>query len=193
MVRVVDLLTVPSEAVIVTELLPAEGLVVTVKVPEVLPARIVIEAGTVAMDVLLLVSMTVVPPTGAGPESVTVPVEEEPASTAVGDKVREVRAGGLTSKVVLIVTVPSDALIVAVTGPATGVVPMLKFADIDPERTVTDAGTEAQAWSLVRLIDVPVEGAGAFKATLPKAAAPPVTVVGEMLNELSAGGPLGGL
>src|SRR5437016_2439176 len=146
MLRLADLLTVPNEAVMVTELLPAEALVVIVKLTEVLPAGTVTDAGTDASEGLLLVSLTEVPPVGAGPESVTVPVEGAPASTVVGIKVREAKAGELTRSVVLMVTVPSEAPIVAVTGAATGVVLTLKLAAIDPEGTVTEGGTVAQVW-----------------------------------------------
>ena len=138
------MLTVPNVAVIVTELLPADALVVIVNATAVAPGETVTDDGTVVIEGLLLVSLTTVPGLGAGPDSVTVPVTDEPASTVVGDRVSDVNAGGFTLKEVLIVTVPSEAVIVAVTGDATGVVPILKFADIDPPTTTTEAGTVAQ-------------------------------------------------
>lgn len=49
--------------------------VVIVNVPVVVPARIVVVAGTVAADVLLDVKLTVRPPTGAAELMVNVPVE----------------------------------------------------------------------------------------------------------------------
>jgi hypothetical protein len=57
--------------------------VVTEKVAVVDPAPIVTFAGTVATP-LLLDSVTTIPPAGAAPDSVTVPVAEVPPVTLVG-------------------------------------------------------------------------------------------------------------
>ncbi len=64
-------------------------LVFTVNVAVVAPAEMIELAGTVATLVLLLDSETVAPPYGAGPLSITVPVEEEPPLTVVGLSVTE--------------------------------------------------------------------------------------------------------
>src|SRR5712692_1598228 len=56
--------------------------VVAVNVPMVLPAAIVMLAGTVAAAVLLLVSVTTAPPAGAAAFSVTVPCDVLPLLTA---------------------------------------------------------------------------------------------------------------
>jgi hypothetical protein len=73
--------------------------VVTVKVAVVTPAETVTLAGTVAADVLLLVSITTAPPVGAAPFSVTVPVEGVPPVTVAGLKDTDERAGGFTVSV----------------------------------------------------------------------------------------------
>jgi hypothetical protein len=74
----------------------ATALVLTVKDALVAPAATVTLEGTPATVVLLLESVTCAPPVGAGPLSVTVPVDEFPPMTLVGLSVNEesVGAGG---------------------------------------------------------------------------------------------------
>ena len=72
--------------------------VLTVKVALALPAGMVTMDGTLAAP-LLLESMTCAPPAGAGPLSVTVPMEDcKPPTTLVGFSVSEetVTGGGVT-------------------------------------------------------------------------------------------------
>ncbi len=78
----------------VTELDAVTGLVLTVKVALVAPAGTITLEGTVATPVLLLESRTWAPPAGAGPFSVTVPVEDcTPPTTLVGLSVSEETIG----------------------------------------------------------------------------------------------------
>jgi hypothetical protein len=72
----------------------ATALVLTVKDALVAPAATVTLEGTVAAVVLLLESVTCAPPVGAGPLSVTVPVEEFPPVTLVGFSVTDERVCG---------------------------------------------------------------------------------------------------
>jgi len=58
-------------------------LVFTVKTAELAPAFTVTLGGTIAA-LLLLASVTTIPPAGAGPVNVTVPCDEVPPFTVVG-------------------------------------------------------------------------------------------------------------
>jgi len=70
------------------------NMVVTRNVALALPPGTVTVAGTVADEGLLLDSDTTAPPLGAGPLSVTVPVEPLPPTTEDGLKDRETSATG---------------------------------------------------------------------------------------------------
>ncbi len=90
-----------------TEVDDDTGLVLTVKVPLVAPAGTITLEGTVAAPVLLLESRTWAPPAGAGPFSVTVPVEDcTPPITLVGLSVSEETVGGVTVSEAVWVTPP---------------------------------------------------------------------------------------
>ena len=99
-------------AVIVALVCVETETVLTVNVPEVLPAAIVKVAGTVA-DVLLLESLIVNPALGAGPVNEIVAVDDDPPATLVGFNAIDCRPIGLTVKEAFSVTAP----IVAVTYP----------------------------------------------------------------------------
>lgn len=81
----------PEVAEMVSGVSADTELVVTINVAEVVFAATVTLAGTCAATVLLLESVTTVPPFGAGPFSVTVPIAVAPAGTDVGLRVTELR------------------------------------------------------------------------------------------------------
>src|SRR5258707_13631846 len=88
------------------------ALVVTVNIALLAPAGTVTLEGTLAAP-LSLESATCAPPAGAGPLSVTVPVEDcKPPTTLVGFRVREEtvgRGGGVTGSVAaLLLTLPTE-------------------------------------------------------------------------------------
>jgi hypothetical protein len=90
----------------VTEVETRTNDVFTVKVALVAPAGTTVLEGTLATPVLLLESMTWAPPAGAGPLSVTVPVEELPPVTVEGLSVSEERIGEVTVSEAVRVTPP---------------------------------------------------------------------------------------
>ena len=97
------------EAEIVTEVEMTTTEVLTVNVALVAPAGTVTIEDTLAAP-LLLASVTCAPPEGAGPLSVTVPVEDcTPPITLVGFSVSEERVGsgdGVTVSVADLLTPP---------------------------------------------------------------------------------------
>ena len=120
--------------------------VCTVNVALVLPAATVTLVGTLAAP-LLLDSITCAPPAGAGPLSVTVPVEDPtPPTTLLGLKVSEEtvgRGGGITVSEADRLTPPKDAEMVTVVDAVTVLVLTVKVALVLPAATVTLAGTLA--------------------------------------------------
>ena len=89
----------------VTAVEAATAPVLTGKVALEAPAATVTLPATVATAELLLDSVTCAPPPGAGPSSVTVPVELLPPATVVGLSASEERtSGGFTVRVAVRVT-----------------------------------------------------------------------------------------
>jgi len=79
-----------------TEVPVVTGEVVTVNVAVLAFAGTITLTGTVASELLLLLSATKAPDEGAGPFRVTVPVDEFPPTTELGLNVTEVTWGGIT-------------------------------------------------------------------------------------------------
>jgi hypothetical protein len=124
--------------------------VLTLKVALVAPAGTITLEGTLAAP-LSLESATCAPPAGAGPLSVTVPVEDDPPITLDGLSVSEEtvgRGGGATVRVieVVCVKVPDVPVTVAVTVPtvaellAASVIVLVVVAGLGLNDVVTPLG-----------------------------------------------------
>lgn len=144
----------------------------TVNVAVVWPAATVTELGTVAEE-LPLDRATDVPPVGAAPERVTVPVDAFPPNTEVGLNVSETRVAGFIVKVAVCGTLFRVPVIKAWTGLPTGVVTTVNVALVFPDATVTDAGSVALEALLVSAIVAPDAPAGPEMLTDPVEDAPP--------------------
>ena len=81
-----DVLLEPNTALIVETMFEATDTVETLKVPDVWPAAILTDAGTLATVARLLERVTVLPPAAAGPFRVTVPRELAPPVNTFGFK-----------------------------------------------------------------------------------------------------------
>lgn len=78
------------------------GIVATAKVAAVAFCGMMMVAGTVASEGLLLLRTTVTPPPGAGPPRVTVAVEVLPPVTVAGTREREARPDATTRETVAV-------------------------------------------------------------------------------------------
>ena len=94
----------------VTDLLRDTAWVLIVNVALAAPLGTVTFAGTLAADVFLLDSDTIAPPAGAGPVSVTVPVEGLPPTTLDGFTVREVSTGRMSKLIAFEVPPPGGGV-----------------------------------------------------------------------------------
>ena len=154
------------------------GTVVIVNVAVVAPEVTTTLAGGVALPELED-SVTEVPPVGAAPLSVTLPMEEELPTTVVGLSVKAVRVAGLIVRLAVFDALYSVPVIVADTEVATGMVVTVNVAEVAPAATTTEVGTVAPRLFELRATVLPPAGAGPVSVTVPAELAPPVTEVGE--------------
>ncbi|HWD38581.1 MAG TPA: hypothetical protein VG944_07010 [Fimbriimonas sp.] len=177
----------PLAAVIVSVEFDPTATVVTVNVAVVLPEGTVTDAGRV-VAVLVSDRVIVSPAAGAWPVRVTVPVEEVPPGTLVGFTLTDKRSAGLIVRSAVKVAVPAVAVTVAVVAAETAVVDIVKVADVEPEGTVTVAGTEADELLSLSVTEMPEEGAAPVRVTVPVDELPPTTEVGLSETPESVGG-----
>jgi|GEM_PF-1501716 len=179
----VAVFVVPLEvAVIVLTVFAETAIDVTVKVAVVAPAATVTLEGRVVAVVLSL-SEIARPPVGAAEAMVTVPVEDAPPTTLVGETLTDVSAGGLMVSVAVFVSLSPVTVIVAVVTAETPVVVTVKVPVDEPAATVTLEGTVADAELLETERVEPAAGAGPLRVTVPVEDVPPVTLVGERATD----------
>jgi len=169
--------TVPSVAVIVTVVALVTEVVATANVALILPP------GTFTLDctwaaLWLLARLTRTPPSGAGPERVTIPVVDAPPPMVAGSRETEASVGGVTVRVAVPDALPIVAVIVTVVELDTPKVLISKLAVAEPDLTRTFGSTTAEALLLARFTKRPSAGAAPVKVTVPVAFMPPVTVSG---------------
>lgn len=156
------------------------------------PAGTVTFAGTAALP-LLLESVTTIPPLGAGPVKVTVPVDEVPLVTLAGFRVIAASAAGTTVSELVWVTPLKEAEMLIEVGVATAEVVTENAALDVPGGTVTDGGTLATPRLLLdSKTVVPPTAAGPLSDTVLAAIFPPVTLEGLRLTEDNEGAGTGG-
>jgi hypothetical protein len=186
--RVAVSVTPPADAEILTEVELLTLLVETVKVALWPPAGTVTLAGTVATPLLLLASVTTVPPAGASSVSITVPCEVLPPLTEIGLSAKEAmvtgEGGGFTLSVADSVALPAEAVMVTRVWNDTSLVETVNDSLVEPAGTVTLVGTFATA---VLLLDsfttVPPDGAALPSVTVPWEGVPPFTEVGSSVTD----------
>jgi hypothetical protein len=161
--------------------------VVTEKVANVEPATTITETGTVAL-LVLDDKTTFVPPVGAGPFRVAVPVDGLPPTTVGGFNVILASPSGLIFIVADSLTPLRLPVMVASAELDTAAVFTVNVVDDDPAVTVTEAGTTALVMLEDNAIFVPPVGAGPLNVAVPVEGFPPTTEVGDRETLASVGG-----
>jgi hypothetical protein len=174
--------------VIVTLVDNTTGSVLTVKVAVVHAAGMVTLDGTIAAE-LLLDRNTTIPPAGAGPSSVTVPVEEPPPVTPDGLNVSDISVGGTMTIDADWVTPLFAAKMLTEEDVATAAVVAVNVALVAPAGTVIEDDTAATEESLLdKEIARPLLGAGPLRLTVPTEELPPVSLAGVIETDMRVGG-----
>jgi hypothetical protein len=127
-----------------------------------------------------LVNVTTVPPDGAGPDNVTVPVEVTDAPPTIEDGLRDAdkTVGGLTVSCPVAAAPFNVPVMCAVVAEVAVVVFTVKVAVVACAAMVTVAGTVATALSLESATTAPPVIAGLAKVTVPVEVFPPTTLDG---------------
>lgn len=153
------------------------------------PAEIVLVDATVTA-LLLLDSATVVPPAGAGPSSVIVPVACCPAVTVAGAIVKFAAAGGETVRLPVRVSPLAVAVRTASCAEAVGVVCTCTVADDCPLPIVIADDASCATFDVIESpTSNPLLAAGPDRVMVAVAGLPPATLVGLNTTLVSEGCP----
>ena len=181
MVSVAEALLLPNVAEMVAVVVVETAVVVTVKLADMEPEETVTCEGTLAA-VLLEERATTVPPDPAACERVTVPVEPLPPCSDDGLSVTwdtVVTGAGVTVRAAETpLPLPIEAEMFAVVVVETDWVLTVKFAELEPEATVTCAGTLAAELSEERATTTPPDPVDWDRVTVPVELLPPATEAG---------------
>jgi len=186
-------------AVTVTGVFAATGSASAVKLPVLMPPRMVKLAGTVTAVELELVKVTtsVAGAGGASPFKVTVPVDGVPGAalpvTVLGANMNELMIAGSTVREPFGMLLPSVAVTVTKTGPATPWLAVaVKVVDVFPDGIVTlEGNVTPEGAALLKKTVVPPEGAAWLRVTVPVEVElagevpPPVTEAGLKPNDIT--------
>jgi hypothetical protein len=184
----------PEEAETLTPVVCVTGWVLAVKSTLVWPAGTVTLPGTVTSDVLALANATTVPPLGAAPFNVTVPVPGVPPGTLPAN---ETCASSGNSVMSVADVVPLNAAEIR-----TFVVAVTELVAIANDAVVCPAGTETLAGMVIGTVPVapfenafvsvtlaPPDGAAADRLTVPVADLPPTRSTGLVDRALTPAAP----
>jgi hypothetical protein len=168
MVRFADADVAPSEAVMLTVMPLVVPAVAIGKSTELAPLETVTVAGRITSAGLEELRDNGYPAVGAGPLSVTVPVDVPPPDTLVGDTERAQTLGGWTVSDCATVTPADVAVTLTNVALETGNVEKLKEAEFAPAGTRTLEGTEMTDGTLLpRRTVAPPAGAAPKRLTVP--------------------------
>jgi hypothetical protein len=165
-VKMVDLLRAPCDAIIVADCWLATGLVLTTNVAELLPAATVTEAGTETSGLLQLRAIRT-PPDPATQLKVAVPTRLVPPTTVVGLTLTDESPAGVIVSTADALAPPADASIVAVVFEFTPVVVTRKVAFDAPLATNTVAGAATMELLEFSATTAPPDGAARERVTVP--------------------------
>ncbi len=159
-----------------------------VKFADVAPDATVTDAGTVNAAALLD-SETVTPPLPAAPDNVTVHADVPPEFRLVGVQETRLTVIGGTSRIdavreLLLYDAVTTAVWLVVIVPAVAV----KFADVAPEATVTEAGTVNAAALLDNVTAMPPVPAACDSVTVHADVPPELRLVGLQVTRLTVVG-----
>jgi len=145
------------------------------------------EAGSVA-DLLLLFSLTTIPPFGAVPSRATVAVDVVPPTRVAGSSVIEAMYAGLIVSDAAWVTVPTVATMIAVVGFVTTAVCTVKVAVDAPPGILTVPGMPAALLLFDNVAVKPLGGATPLNVNVPVEDAPPPTTDGFRVIDINSAG-----